>query len=398
MTIPAAFDGRRLRRRAWTVPFKLAFAPLAVAAAVILSPVAVYWPWAFLSEPFNVAAYAIGSIGPIPIGIAAVLSLCGLLMGLRFSSSASKVLAQRLGVRELGPESPLTQRVHRIAAALNLPPPKVATMPNTVNAYAIGSSIKDSAVVLGLPLVHGLSSDELDAVIGHELGHIVSGDMANMQMAAGFQSMVDGMLDGTTRVGAEVGRSQSRNSAVGALVYAAGQLIRGTVFLVSELLVKRQSRKREYVADAFGALAATPEAMASALRKLQTLSPGPASVPKAYQCLMFWNDGGSVFSTHPAFDRRITALQDGQHVRAVLAKGTGTRGQLIKKAAYSIWLFVSRATILLARGAASLMARTAANGRLQQYREAALEFAGRNPLLTGLGGVLFGMAAGLTIL
>lgn len=398
MTIPATFDGRRLRRHAWTVPFKLAFAPIAVAAAVILWPVALDAPWAFLTAPFRVTEYAVQTIGPIPFGIAAFFALCGLLMGFRFSSSASRVLAARLGVRELGPDSPLTQRVHRIAASLNLPPPKVATMPTTVNAYAIGSSIKDSAVVLGLPLVHGLTSDELDAVIGHELGHIVSGDMANMQMAAGFQSMVDGLVDNTARVGAEVGKSQSRSAMTGPLIYVFGQLLRKTVFLVSELMVKRQSRKREYVADAFGALAASPDAMASALQKLQTLGARAPSVPKAYQCLMFWNDGGSVFSTHPALGNRVGALQDGKHVRALLAKGTALKSQRVKELLQIIGVKTVSLFGRLRIAAMRAPCVSTLTAHVRRYGRVAIALADRHPVMVGLGGVMFGMATVLAVI
>lgn len=325
MQFPAEFDGRRLRRHAWTVPFKLAFAPVALAAVGILAPIVLSYPTAVVTDPLGVALYLADRIGAVPLCIAAFFAVCGLMWGLGFGASASKVLAVELGVRELDDHHPLAQRVHQVAAALNLPPPRVGVMPRTVNAYAIGTSAKDSAVVLGLPLVHGLAPDELDAVIGHELGHIVSGDMRRMQMAAGFQSMLDTLIGNAAKAGAEIGAKQSRNALAGLVIFLFGQALRLTVFLVSELLVKNLSRSREYVADAFGALAATPQAMASALEKLKTLSPSSAAIAKQHQCLMFWNSGGSVFATHPTLDRRLASLARGKHAARLLAKGCGTR-------------------------------------------------------------------------
>lgn len=324
MALPSSFDGRRLRRHAWTIPFKLTFALLFAFYLLRISPhLFQNTQYVLLNLPLFLN-WAVIESGPIPPAVAAFFGLCALGWGLGYANSASKALASSMGVTELGPESPLTQRVHRMARALDLPPPKVATMRAT-NAYAIGSSRKDSAVVIGLPLIHSLQEDELDAVIGHELGHIISGDMRRMQMAAGFQSMVDAMTDRASAVGAR----QASNRQTGLLIFLVGQLLRKTLFLISELLVKRLSRTREYTADAFGALLTSPDAMARALRKLHAEAPARAECNARYAYLMFWNKGGRLLSTHPTLERRLNAIERGRHLNRVIAKGTSAPGARI---------------------------------------------------------------------
>jgi heat shock protein HtpX len=321
MSIPTNFNGLRLRGHAWVIPFKLTFALLAAFYLCRLMPVIVNYPLHFIMHvPYHLFGVVYSS-GPIPPALAAFFGVCAVGWGLGFANSAKKALASSLGVTELGPDAPLTQRVHRMAKQLDLPLPRVAVM-RPANAYAIGSSPKDAAVVIGLPLIQGLSEEELDAIIGHELGHIVTGDMRRMQMAAGFQSMVDGMTDKASQVGAR--QSRSRQNAL--LIYLFGQILRKTLFLISELLVKRLSRTREYTADAFGALLTSPAAMASALRKLHDQAPPRPDCNARYACLMFWSAGGHMFSTHPTLQRRLGALERGRHLDRIITKGCNARG------------------------------------------------------------------------
>lgn len=382
MNLPTAFNGRRLRRRAWTVPFKLAFAPIFLIAAYLLAPIALQAPLSLITHLQHIPEFLLNRIGVWPLAVALFLAVCGWAAGLRYAGSASRHLAESLGVQELSPEDSLSQRVHQIAAALHLPPPKVAVMPNTVNAYAIGSSVKDAAVVIGLPLVHELSQDELDAIIGHELGHIVSGDMAGMQMAAGFQTMIDQLI-GQGAVGlAQASRRQS--SVAAPFILLAGRILQFTAFLASELAVKRLSRRREYVADAFGALASSPQAMASALQRLHQIAPDEPPVGKAHQYLMFWNDGGSLWATHPTLERRIAALQRGKHLRRLVSKACGERR--------TATLAAAKATAEITIGLAII-----AGEQLAPLGARAVDAFDSHRRLMMSAGVAFGMATGMAV-
>lgn len=257
----------------------------------------------------------------IAAAIAVFFGLCGMAMGSGYDRSAKLALTVGLGVNELAASHPMTQRVHALAAKLNLPPPSVALM-HQANAYAIGSSPEDAAVVLGVPLVKHLTADELDAVIGHELGHIVSGDMRRMQFAEGYQQMFVSMF--VIFVNALV-QAIAKTRSGAKLGYTLGDLGRVTLFAVSELAVKRTSRSREYVADAIGAVLTSPEAMQGALNKIHNLPSGRHDVVRRYQSLMFCGLGGgaSVFGTHPTLNQRIAALDKGRHIEAIFRQASG---------------------------------------------------------------------------
>lgn len=313
MALPTDFDARRLQKLAWTIPFKLAFAPVVVCglAALVLSGGQYYGPTA--GERFM-------QIWPWCVGIGLFFSVCGLMYGKGFAASATEMLSNDFGMTVLPETAPLTQRVHRMASELNLPKPRVAVM-RTANAYAIGTSRNDAAVVIGLPLMEQLELEELDAIIGHELGHIVSGDMARMQMAAGFQTMIDNMISAGTRSGAR----QARKPLNAQLILLFGKLVQSTLFFLGKVLMMLQSRRREFVADAFGAAVTSPKAMAGALKKLNRIAADPSAKGHKYACLMFFGTGGSLLSTHPTLDERLHALEEGASVSRLITAGTGAK-------------------------------------------------------------------------
>lgn len=257
----------------------------------------------------------------IAAAIAGFFGLCGMAMGSGYHRSARQALTLGLGVSELPLNHPLTKRVHDLAAKLDLPPPSVAMM-RTANAYAIGSSPEDAAVVLGIPLIKHLSPEELDAVIGHELGHIVSGDMRRMQFAEGYQQMFVSVF---TTIANAIVQAVAKTRTGAQLGYAIGNFGRHTVFLVSELAVKQTSRKREYVADAIGAVLTSPAAMQGALHKIHNLPRGADLVEKRYQSLMFcgFGGGGSLFGTHPSLGQRLSALESGRQIEAIMRRAAG---------------------------------------------------------------------------
>jgi Zn-dependent protease with chaperone function len=148
--------------------------------------------WTFVAlTPFVVLIYRAPSLLQMlapALAIAVVIGVIGLLCGLNYTSSAQAKAAEDFGPSILPCDHWLSQRVGVLAERLSLPRPAVGAM-TTCNAYAVGKDPDHAAVVLGQPLIQALASEELDAVIGHELGHIASGDMQKMQMAVGFQSV-----------------------------------------------------------------------------------------------------------------------------------------------------------------------------------------------------------------
>ncbi|MFK0207187.1 M48 family metalloprotease [Agrobacterium sp. NPDC090283] len=192
------------------------------------------------------------------------------------------------GITLLNEDDPLAQRVYILAARLGLSArPWVGTMPHN-NAYAIGSNADNAMVVVGQPLLDTLSVAEVDAIIGHELGHIANNDMRRMGLARSFQ-----------------------NSLVWYLGFSETMQRWGRWFLtwVSELYVLSLSRKREYWADAFGAALTSKEHMIAALDKLHN-GPDLSDFERKEARLMFRGiAAGSLFSTHPTLEERLAALE-----------------------------------------------------------------------------------------
>lgn len=215
------------------------------------------------------------------------------------------------GITLLNDSDPLAQRAHALAARLGLRTrPWVGIMPHN-NAYAIGSNADNALVVIGQPLLDTLTEAEVDAILGHELGHVANNDMRRMGMARSFQNSLVWYLGFSERV---------------------QRWGRWILTWLSELFVLRLSRNREYWADATGAALTSKEAMMSALEKLHNAKP-LSEFEQQHARLMFRGlANGSLFSTHPTLEERKMALWHETYSRRIPAK----RGSSEPKAATAL--------------------------------------------------------------
>jgi heat shock protein HtpX len=193
-----------------------------------------------------------------------------------------------------------------------------------LNAFATGRDINHASVAITSGLLQKLNRDELQGVIAHEISHIKNRDVLLMTMCSvllgtivilsyyGSRVMIYGGMSGGNR------RSSSKNSGGGAaiiIVLALVLMILAPIF--AQLIYFAISRKREYLADASGALYTRyPEGLASALEKLaQSTTPvksaNNATAPM-YIVNPFRNKSMSVSdwtSTHPPIQERIRILR-----------------------------------------------------------------------------------------
>ncbi len=246
------------------------------------------------------AGLAWGSLISAPVGIGLgvaagsafggflAVPLWGTVWGLIGLGRQREMALKEHGITLLKEEDPLAQRVYTLAARLGLQTrPWVGIMPHN-NAYAIGSTADNAMVVVGQPLIDTLTEAEVDAIIGHELGHIANNDMRRMGLAHSFQ-----------------------NSLVWYLGFSETMQRWGRWLLtwVSELYVLSLSRKREYWADAFGAALTSKEHMIAALEKLCN-GPDLSDFERKEARLMFRGiAAGSMLSTHPTLEERRAALE-----------------------------------------------------------------------------------------
>lgn len=306
---PTADDSQHIgpRNGSW-LPTALQFCGLLILTCCVLGWIALsvrYQGWV----PFD---YFMGSgYANMPFLVGVSLSILGFLFGSRYIGRASGDIGAIFGITRVPDDHWLAQRVHTLAEKLNMPKPAVGMM-TIMNAYAMGSNRKNAMVVIGQPLFD-FERDELDAIIGHELGHILHRDVARTLFAEGFQRMLVGLVNILTVFGAIVAASSSRSRAGAQLGHqfalSGGALVRRTVFVASELLAKKVSRHREFHADAVGAHVTSPDAMARALKRVSGVAAKPTAEERHYGYLMFRGSGfGALFSTHPSLEARLRAL------------------------------------------------------------------------------------------
>ena len=208
-----------------------------------------------------------------------------------------------------------------LAIAAGLPMPKLCVIDDPApNAFATGRDERHAAVCATTGLLAMMSRAELEGVVAHELSHIKNNDMLLMTVAvvlAGFAALAANFF---LRVSFWGGGRRDENGGGNALL--AVLAIAGIVLapLAAKLIELAISRRREYLADASGALLTRyPEGLASALRKI-----GGHGAPMRHADLatahLFIGDpfgaknattGGWIerlFSTHPPIPERIKAL------------------------------------------------------------------------------------------
>ncbi|MEM1512646.1 MAG: M48 family metalloprotease [Candidatus Jordarchaeales archaeon] len=152
--------------------------------------------------------------------------------------------------------------VSRVAAKAGIPMPRVGISDISIpNAFAYGRSMRDARVCVTKPLLNLLDDDELEAVIGHEIGHIKHRDMLIITMLSVIPLICYYIYLSTLFSG-----YGSRDRGAAAFIIGLAALV---MYFVTELMVLYVSRIREYYADARSVeLMGQPEAMASALYKL----------------------------------------------------------------------------------------------------------------------------------
>ncbi len=206
--------------------------------------------------------------------------------------------------------------VRRLAQQAGLPMPRVYVIPtDTPNAFATGRDPAHAAVAATQGILRLLTPDELEGVIGHELGHVRNRDILISTLAAtlaGAIMMLARMAQWAAIFG--VGRSQEDEEGGGGLIEMLALAIIAP--LAAMLIQMAISRSREYQADATGAkISHKPWALADALEKLEraaTVTPMQANPATAHMFIVNPLSGASLlrlFSTHPPTEERVARLR-----------------------------------------------------------------------------------------
>ena len=212
----------------------------------------------------------------------------------------------------------LHQIVARLAQRAGLPKPRVYIVDNpTPNAFATGRNPEHAAVAVTTGIMQVLNKEELEGVLGHELGHIKNRDILISSIAAVMAGAIS-YLATMAQWAMIFGGGRSDDDGGGNPIAMLLMMI--VAPLAASLIQMAISRSREYIADRTGAeICGHPKALASALQKLSTYNKQrPMQVNPASAQMYIVNPlkSGAIaglFSTHPPMEeriRRLLAMQD----------------------------------------------------------------------------------------
>ncbi|HAS85131.1 MAG TPA: zinc metalloprotease HtpX [Candidatus Yonathbacteria bacterium] len=213
----------------------------------------------------------------------------------------------------------LWNAVENLSITAGLPMPALYVIDDpSPNAFATGRDKEHSAVAVTTGLLQILNKTELEGVIAHELSHIGNRDIllgTVVVVLVGFIAIASDMF---LRMSI-YGRGGNRDGRLGMILMIAGIVLAILAPIVAQLIKLAISRKREFLADASGALLTRyPEGLASALEKISAYPTGLQRVSTATAHLYISNplkDGkamsfmGKLFATHPPSEERIAALR-----------------------------------------------------------------------------------------
>lgn len=214
----------------------------------------------------------------------------------------------------------LHRLVENLAITAGLPKPRVYIINDpSPNAFATGRNKHHAAVAFTTGLLDLLDRNELEGVVAHELAHIGNKDIllsTVVVVLVGFVSIVADML---LRAHIFGGRRTSDDSRAGSIIMIIGLVFAILSPIIAVLIQLAISRKREYLADATGALLTRyPEGLASALDKITSYGKPLRSASNATAHMFIANPFGkqsraglhALFMTHPLPEHRIKRLRN----------------------------------------------------------------------------------------
>jgi heat shock protein HtpX len=204
-----------------------------------------------------------------------------------------------------------------LSITAGLPMPKLYIIDDPApNAFATGRDEKHAVVAATTGLLSMLNRTELEGVIAHELSHVKNRDMLVMTVVVVLAGFVAIIADIFLRM-SMFGGNRDDNGKAGALLAVLAIVAAILAPIAAQLIQLAISRKREFLADASGALLTRyPEGLASALQKISSYNAPMKSASHATAHLFIANPFGrnagqfinKLFATHPPVEERVKAL------------------------------------------------------------------------------------------
>ena len=282
----------------------------------------------FLFVLTNLAIMVVLGVAASLLGVNRYLTASGLNLGalLGFSllmgfggAIISLLLSKRIakwssGVRVIDPpqnsdEAWIVSTVRQFADKAGIGMPEVGIFEGEPNAFATGAFKNSALVAVSTGLLQGMTREEVEAVIGHEVAHIANGDMVTMTLIQGVMNTFVVFLSRVISYVIDGFLSKGENRSGPGIGYIISTVVLDILLgFLAAMIVAWFSRHREFRADAGSAhLLGRKQPMINALARLGGMVPG--ELPKGLQALGITSRVGNLYSTHPPIEERIAALQ-----------------------------------------------------------------------------------------
>ncbi|MEA3453289.1 MAG: M48 family metallopeptidase [Patescibacteria group bacterium] len=257
-------------------------------------------------------------------GILLIATILSVLMSFTSYWYSDKIVLSMTGAKLIkkSDNPTLYRTVENLCITTGLPFPKIYIINESQpNAFATGRNTKHAVIAITQGLLDKLDKAELEGVIAHELSHIKNKDMLLQTMVVvlvGIIAMASHIFLRISFYGG--GRKRDSKGKAGAIILVLGIVAAVLAPIAANLIKLAVSRKREFLADASGALMTRyPEGLARALRKIAA-DPNPMkkannATAHLYIANPFRGKQANswftkLYSTHPPVEERIRSLQE----------------------------------------------------------------------------------------
>ena len=249
------------------------------------------------------------------LGFSLIMGFGGAIISLLMSKPMAKwsTGAQVINQPQSADEQWIVDTVRRLSDKAGIAMPEVAIYEGEPNAFATGAFRDSALVAVSTGLLQGMTREEVEAVLGHEIAHVANGDMVTLTLIQGvlntfvvFLSRVIGYAVDTA-----LRRNDEENSGPGMGYYITSLVLDILLGFLASMIVAWFSRQREFRADSGSSqLMGSRQPMIHALSRLGQMQAG--ALPSSVAAMGITGDLGKLFASHPPLEERIAALQAAQ--------------------------------------------------------------------------------------
>ncbi|MDO5624979.1 MAG: protease HtpX [Pseudomonadota bacterium] len=278
----------------------------------VMTNIAVMVVVGIVTSLFGIGRYTGTNTGEL-MAFSLIVGFAGATISLLMSKTMAKM---SMGVKIINQpqnadEAWIVETVRKFADKSGIGMPEVGIYEGEANAFATGAFKNSALVAVSTGLLRGMTREEVEAVIGHEVAHVANGDMVTMALIQGVMNtfvvfasrFIGSLIDGFLRKG-----DTSSGPGIG---YYVSTIVLDILFgFLAGIVVAWFSRQREFRADRGAAqLMGQPQSMINALARLGNMHAQGQDMPKNMAAMGIVGNIGKLFASHPPMEERIAALK-----------------------------------------------------------------------------------------